>query len=41
MKICPKCKEEKPRTEFNLCASKKDGLQSHCRACKKRNFNLT
>jgi len=34
-KMCPKCKEEKPIDAFNKCRSKKDGLNSHCTACKK------
>ncbi len=34
-KVCPKCKEEKPIDAFNKCRSKKDGLNSHCTACKK------
>lgn len=34
MKICTKCKVEKPKTEFNKQSEKYDGLQPHCRACK-------
>lgn len=33
MKTCKKCGEEKPTTEFNKCAGKRDGLQSNCRDC--------
>lgn len=34
-KKCGKCKEVKPRSEFALNRSKKDGLQSYCKTCKK------
>jgi hypothetical protein len=33
MKICGSCKKEKPKAEFSKNASKKDGLQSNCKAC--------
>lgn len=33
MKRCTKCKEEKPRAEFNRDASKNDGLRVHCKPC--------
>ena len=33
-KVCTKCKEEKPATEFNRL---KDGFQSWCKECKKKN----
>lgn len=32
-KRCSKCKELKPRSEFNRNRSKKDGLQDRCRPC--------
>lgn len=32
-KACSLCQKTKPVTEFNRSASKKDGLQSKCRAC--------
>ena len=35
MKNCSKCKEAKELTEFYKQASKKDGLQSHCKACER------
>ena len=35
MKICSKCKLEKPKSEFNKNSYKKDGLQIHCRDCTK------
>jgi len=33
MKICTKCKIEKPKTEFSKNKAKKDGLQVECKAC--------
>lgn len=35
MKTCSMCREEKDKTEFHANRAKKDGLQSHCRACQK------
>lgn len=32
-KICTKCKQEKPISEFNKNKYKKDGLQSECKEC--------
>lgn len=32
-KICSKCKQEKPKTDFHACKSKKDGLQTYCKKC--------
>ena len=37
MKICTVCQIEKPITEFNKNACKKDGLQTLCRTCSKAN----
>lgn len=34
-KICPKCSEEKYLSDFYKDKSKKDGLQHHCKSCKK------
>ena len=36
LKTCPKCKEEKPRLEFNKEKARKDGLQYTCRECRKQ-----
>lgn len=33
MKQCSKCEEDKPLTEFNKDASKKDGLRGWCKLC--------
>lgn len=33
MKVCPKCGELKPSTEFSKESSAKDGLQSRCKLC--------
>ena len=33
MKTCPKCKTEKPYSEYNRCKSRYDGVQSMCRPC--------
>lgn len=37
-KVCPKCRQEKPATTeyFNRCKHTRDGLQSWCRECKKK-----
>ena len=35
MKQCSKCKEEKSREEFSNNCTKKDGLDSNCKVCKK------
>jgi len=35
MKMCTKCGEEKPSTEFTKDKYKSDGLSSQCRECKK------
>ena len=35
MKVCRKCKEEKPLTEFYANKSSSDGRQSYCKACSK------
>ena len=34
-KLCTKCGQVKPVSEFGLNKSKKDGLQSHCKECVK------
>ena len=33
MKVCTKCKTEKPITEFHKLRPSKDGLQYRCKAC--------
>ena len=33
MKTCSKCKQEQPKTEFNIHKRMKDGLQAHCKTC--------
>lgn len=33
MKICPKCGESKPVTEFRKDSGRADGLQSYCKPC--------
>ena len=33
MKVCRKCKEEKPLTEFYAAKSAADGRQTYCKAC--------
>ena len=35
MKRCSKCGRELPEEMFNKCAKAKDGLQSHCKDCKR------
>lgn len=37
-KICYTCKVEKPITEFNKCSKNVDGLNIHCKVCK-RDYN--
>jgi Autographiviridae endonuclease VII len=34
LKLCTRCMERKPPEEFHLQKSKKDGLKSHCKACR-------
>ena len=34
-KFCPRCKNWKPTGEYNKNSSKKDGLQTECRECKR------
>lgn len=34
-KLCPKCKEDKPLNAFAKNKKRSDGLQVHCRLCKK------
>ncbi|WP_443078257.1 endonuclease domain-containing protein [Streptomyces sp. SP17KL33] len=36
-KECPQCNEVKPLDAFGKCASRKDGLQLRCRACRNDN----
>jgi exonuclease VII large subunit len=36
MKVCSKCKQEKPFEEFSKKASSKDGYRSHCKDCCKQ-----
>ena len=33
MKYCPRCKEDKPESEFSKNKSRGDGLQSTCKVC--------
>lgn len=35
LKVCHRCKQEKPSSEFTKCKSNKDGLDNLCRTCKK------
>ena len=35
MKLCPKCKVLKPLSEFQKHKNTKDGVQYHCRTCRK------
>lgn len=34
-KVCSKCKEEKALADFGKCTSKRDGVTSHCKLCKR------
>jgi hypothetical protein len=36
MKICPKCKESKFNDEFYRDSSRKNGIQSYCKICKRK-----
>lgn len=38
MKVCTKCQEEKPLTEFTKAKWGKDGLNSRCRQCASTHF---
>lgn len=33
VRVCSKCKTEKPTAEFPRCSTNKDGLYSHCKSC--------
>lgn len=39
-KHCPKCDRELPKTSFNVCKTKKSGLQSWCKECKSENSKV-
>ena len=39
MKVCSKCRAEKPKTEFYRCSRAKDGLRPSCNACKRAYIN--
>lgn len=39
LKTCTKCRKSKSRHEFNKWSRSKDGLNSHCKTCRKQ-FNL-
>jgi hypothetical protein len=34
-KVCPRCKESKSVSDFQKCKRNKDGLQYHCKVCRK------
>ena len=38
-KVCKKCGERKYHFDFNHVAKSKDGLNSSCKACIKRDYN--
>ena len=40
MKVCTKCKEDKPLSEFGKCKSASDGLMFWCRDCNKKQCAL-
>jgi len=40
MKVCSRCREEKPITNFNKNRCRPDGLQSQCKACSRFNDRL-
>ena len=33
MKVCPKCKEAKPLSDYYARAASKDGVQGYCKPC--------
>lgn len=35
MKVCSRCKKEKPLTEFHRCATARDGMGHRCKECSK------
>ena len=39
MKVCRKCKQEKPLTEFHNNKLTKDGLENRCKSCRKEEAN--
>lgn len=40
MKICQKCKQEKPLSAFGKHSSNRDGLQYRCKLCRKEDASL-
>lgn len=40
IKICSKCKQEKPISEFGKNKKRKDGLKVYCKECRKKNGSL-
>ena len=38
-KVCLSCNAEKPAQDFHLNASTKDGLQKHCKECRKSRYD--
>ncbi len=38
MKTCYRCRESKPREEFNRSVKSRDGLHSYCRSCQKQHY---
>lgn len=32
-KVCSKCRQELPTSEFNKCSASKDGFHSYCKPC--------
>lgn len=41
LKYCYKCKTEKNKSEFAVCKSNKDGLQTACKPCRHQIYLLT
>ncbi len=37
-KVCPRCTEYKPYTEYNKNNFKRDGFQNYCRSCSRKSF---
>ena len=40
-KVCAKCGQELPTSEFNRCNGNKDGLQAYCKQCHRMSVKLS
>src|SRR5437870_11539327 len=41
LKICPRCEESLPLSEFGICRARKDGLNLYCKRCIRQKIALS